>query len=142
MPVPFRFNTVLKVREAERERCQLALARGLQHEAELNARRDRICIERSNALLEPDASMPALTRTAEQQLLRRSYAEHLAAEIRRIDLELTETAEAVALRRTELLEADRAVKGLEKLAGRHESRQKNTEQFRAERDREDSWRAA
>lgn len=142
MPVPFRFDTVLKVRKAERDRCQLALARELQHEAELTAQRDRICIERSNALLKPDASMPDLTRTAEQQLLRRSYAEHLAAEIRRIDLELIKTAETVALRRTELLEADRAVKGLEKLAGRHESHQKKVEQIRTQRDREGSWRAA
>jgi len=137
MAVPFRFDTVLRVREAERDRCRQALGLEQQREAELIAERERFTTERLAVLDALRLAHQGHGLTADQELARRQYAEHLAAEVRRVSGALDETCKMIALRRTEVLEADTAVKALEKLAGRHVSEQQRLEQASSERDRDD-----
>jgi flagellar biosynthesis chaperone FliJ len=51
-------------------------------------------------------------------------------------------AELLTLRRSALMEADTAVKALEKLSGRHAADEQRAEQAAAERERDDHRRAA
>lgn len=142
MAVPFRFDTVLRVREIERDRCRVALTQAQAREAELVARQSQITLERVAIQDELRAMDDAGAWPADRALNRRQHADHLSAELSRIADDLKEAAVNVARCRSELLEADTGVKGLEKLAGRHDSEQKQAEQKAAERDRDDSWRAA
>lgn len=142
MAVPFRFDTVLRVREAERDRCRVVLVQEQQHEAALNAERQRVSTEREQALDDLRQIQERGECSAEQSLTRRQHAERLAHELDRIVFKLEDAAASVSRCRSELLEADTAVKGLEKLAGRQASDELRAEQSAAERDREDNWRAA
>ena len=142
MAVPFRFDTVLRVREAERDRCRTALVQEQQRAAGLLAEREQFSSERLTILDELRALHDSGDWPADQALARQQHAEHLAAELSRIDGTLKDVAASLARCRTELLEADTSVKALEKLAGRHAADQRRAEQTSAERDRDDSWRAA
>ncbi len=142
MAVPFRFDTVLRVRETERDRCRMALVQEQRREAELLAERDQVSSERLVVLDELRVMHDSGDWPADRALARQQHAEHLAAELTRIENRLTEMAASLSRCRTELLEADTSVKALEKLAGRHEADQRRAEQTSAERDRDDSWRAA
>ena len=142
MAVPFRFDTVLRVREAERDRCRTALAHEQRREAGLLAERSQSSSERLTILDELRVMLDGGDWPADQALTRQQHAEHLAAELSRIEVTLTGVAAVLARCRSELLEADTSVKALEKLAGRHEADQRRAEQTRDERDRDDSWRAA
>ena len=140
MAVPFRFDTVLRVREAERAKCRLSLVQEQQREAALLAEHAHISAERQAVLDELRAIHDRGDWSAERMLARRQHAEHLATEITRLDAALKNITADLALRRTELLEADTAVKALEKLAGRHQSEQRRVEQASDERDRDDARR--
>ena len=142
MAVPFRFDTVLRVREIERDRCRVALTQAQAREAELVARQNQITLERVAIQNELRAMDEAGCWTAERALNRREHCDQLSVELNRIADDLKEAVVTVARCRNDLLEADTGVKGLEKLAGRHDSEQKQAEQKAAERDRDDSWRAA
>jgi len=142
MAVPFRFDTVLRVREIERDRCRVALAQAQSREAELLARQNQVSSERLAIQEELRAMDEAGTWTADRALNRRQHSDHLASELSRIAGDLKEAVALVTRCRSELLEADTSVKGLEKLAGRHDNEQKQAELKAAERDRDDSWRAA
>ena len=142
MAVPFRFDTVLRVREAERDRCRLALSHEQQREAELLAERDQCSSERLVILAELRAMHDSGDWPADRALARQQHAEHLATELSRIEGSLSDVAASLTRCRTELLEADTSVKALEKLAGRHAADQRRAEQTSAERDRDDSWGAA
>ena len=142
MPVPFRFDTVLRVREAERDRCRMALSQEQRREAELLAERDQVSSERLVILAELRAMHDSGDWPADRALARQQHAEHLATELRRIEGTLSDVAASIARCRHELLEADTSVKALEKLAGRHAADQRRAEQTSDERDRDDSWRAA
>ena len=142
MAVPFRFDTVLRVREAERDRCRVALTQGQRREAELLAERDQVSSERLVILAELRAMHDSGDWPADRALARQQHAEHLAAELIRIERTLRDVATSLTRCRTESLEADTSVKALEKLAGRHAADQRRAEQTSAERDRDDSWRAA
>jgi flagellar export protein FliJ len=140
MPVPFRFDTVLRVREAERDRCRLALAQEQEREVAFTAECERIRAEYQSAVDELNLAQSDGRLSADQLLARRTFVEQLSREITRIGDALRDVGENIALRRKELLESDAAVKALEKLAGRHVSNQHQAEQSRLERDRDDTWR--
>ncbi len=137
MPVPFRFDTVLRLRETERDVKRQALALGQAREAMLRAERDRIEEERLLAL--DDLRMLQATHgwTAEQALARQHHAKQLARELAIAEVALSEALAQLALQRLELLEADTAVKALEKLADRHHSDQMKAGHAQDERDRDD-----
>jgi flagellar biosynthesis chaperone FliJ len=139
MPFPFRFETVLRVREAERDRCRQALAEEQQRDALLSAERDRVTTERLAALDELRLAHQRKGLPVERELARRQYVDQLAAEITRLTKALNEASAMVALRRMELLESDTAVKALEKLAGRHSADCQRAEQASTDRDRDDIW---
>lgn len=142
MAVPFRFDTVLRVRGIERDRCRVALTQAQSREAELSARHDQIIAERLLIQDELRTLEVGGGWTADRALSRRQHCDQLSAELNRIADDLKEAALVVGRCRSELLEADIAVKGLEKLAGRHDSQQQQADQKSADRDRDDSWRAA
>jgi flagellar biosynthesis chaperone FliJ len=142
MAVPFRFDTVLRVREAERDRCRVTLVQEQQREAALGFERQRVTTERAAVLQDLCALEESAEWSAEQAITRRQHAERLSLELARIGTALADVAAALSRCRSELLEADTAVKGLEKLAGRHAADQRRSEQKSADRDREDAWRAA
>lgn len=138
MAVPFRFETVQRVREAERNKCRVSLVQEQQREAALLAEHARISIEQQAARDELQALHDCGDWPAERMLARCQHAEHLATEIAELDAALQDVVRNLALRRAELLEADTAVKALEKLAGRHQSEQRRLEQASDERDRDDA----
>ena len=142
MAVPFRFDTVLRVREAERDRCRVVLSQEQRREAELLAEREQFSSERLAILEELRVMHDSGDWSANRALTRQQHAEHLATELSRVADTLQDVAVSLARYRDELLEADTSVKTLEKLAGRHAADQRRAEQTSAERDRDDSWRAA
>ena len=140
MSVPFRFDTVLKIRETERDVKRQAFALGQAREATLRAERDRIADERLHTLDDLRTLQAANGWTAEQALTRQHHAKHLARELAIAEAALSEAIAQSALQRLELLEADSAVKALEKLADRHHSDQTKAELAQNERDRDDMRR--
>ena|SRR5579871_2913659 len=140
MPVPFRFDTVLRVREAERDRSRQALVLEQLRQASLIDERNRVTADRLEVLDALRLAHQGNGLPADQELARRQYADYLATEIERLTTALYEVRGAIALRRNELLEADTAVKALEKLAGRHAADQQQIEFKNAERERDDTWR--
>lgn len=141
MPVPFRFDTVLRVREAERDRCRTALVEELQREAMLVAERDRVVAERDKVFDELRKARLQDGHSADQERMRREYADKLAAAILQVETALSDTTVLLKQRRDELAEVDASVKSLEKLAGRHSSQQLRMEQSNSERDLGDAWRS-
>jgi flagellar export protein FliJ len=142
MAVPFRFDAVLRVREAEREKCRLALAEELQREAAVTFSRDQLCAEQQAAIDELNALHARGQWSPEQESIRRAYCEQLATRCEQVEEALKETSTAVEARRAELLEAETAVKGLQKLADQHSSDQRRANQLAEDRESEDGWRAA
>lgn len=138
----FRFDTVLRIRESERDICRMALAEAQRSEAELLAEHQRTSSERTDVLDElrtmHDGSAWAPDRVASRQ----QYAERLAAKLKGIECEMAVIAELLTHRRSALMEADTAVKALEKLAGRQLADQQRADQATAERERDDQRRVA
>ena len=141
MSVPFRFDPVLKIRETERDVKRQAFALGQARETTLRTERDRIADERLRALDELRTLQATSGWMAEQALARQHHAKHLARELAIAEAALSEVIAQSALQRLELLEADTAVKALEKLADRHHSDQTKAEHAQDERDRDDIRRA-
>lgn len=145
MSVPFRFDTVLKIRETERDASRQAFAKEQARESTLRVERDCIADERLRALNERRALQATDAWTAEKVLTRQQHAEQLSRELACAETALSEATAQLTLRRQELLEADVAVKGLEKLSQLHQSARSKAEQANDEQDRDDlrhSWRAA
>ena len=138
----FRFDTVLRIRESERDLCRMALAEAQRSEAELLAAHQRTSTERSYALDELRATHEGEAWTADRIASRQQYTERLAAKLKGIECEMAVVAELLTLRRNALMEADTAVKALEKLSGRQAADEQRAEQAAAERERDDHRRAA
>lgn len=141
MSVPFRFDTVLKIRESERDVKRQAFALGQSRETTLRADRDRIADERLQSLNDLRTLQATGSWTAEQAVSRQHRAKHLGRELAIAEAALSEAIAQSALLRLELLEADTAVKALEKLADRHHSNQTKAEHAQDERDRDDTRRS-
>ena len=141
MSVPFRFDTVLRIRETERDVKRQALALAQTRAATLRTERGRIADERLHSLDDLRTLQAASDWTAEQALTRQQHARHLARELAIAEAALSEAIAQLALQRLELLEADTAVKALEKLADRHHTDQTKAEHAQDERDRDDIRRS-
>ena len=137
MSVPFRFDTVLRIRETERDVKRQALVLGQAQVATLRAERDRIADERLRAQDEIRTLQATDGWTAERALARQQHAKSLARELAIAEAALGEALAHSALQRLELLEADTAVKALEKLADLHHSNQTKATAAQDERDRDD-----
>jgi len=137
MSVPFRFDTVLRIREAERDVKRQAFALGQVQEAKFREERDRLVDERLRAQDELRSLQATDGWTAERALARQQHVKNLARELAISEAALSEALAQSALQRLELLEADTAVKALEKLADRHHSDQIRTTAAQDERDRND-----
>lgn len=142
MASPFRFDTVLRIRIIERDRCRLALAQEKQREATLLAELHHVQTERLAVIEDLRSVQVTGDWPADRILSRQTHAERLSAELTRIDTNLKLVATTQIRRHQELLAADTAVKVLEKLADRHDAEQRLVEFKQTERDREDTWRAA
>lgn len=142
MPVPFRFDIVLRVREAERDHCQVRLVHEQTGQTALAAERQRVTREREHILQEITQLQFRDQWSAQDALALHQQADLLEVQLLRIQDDLQRAAANVARCLKELTEANTAVLGLEKLAGRHQAEQLRLEQRTAERDREDTWRAA
>lgn len=140
MSVPFRFDTVLRVREAGRDACRLALAREQSHESTLLEEHNRMTAERRTVLEELQSMQDGKDWSPTRALARGHHAGQLAETIAQLEAALNEVAISLSLHRQELIEADTAVKALEKLAQRHQSDQTRTDLAREERDRDDTRR--
>ncbi len=137
MSVPFRFDTVLKIRETQREVCLQSFAAEQARVTALQAGRDLIADERLRALDELRTLQASATWTAARAITHQQHLEQLALRLTQADAALQELLAQVTLRRQELLEADVAVKALDKLAERHHSDQSRLTQANEERDRDD-----
>ena len=138
----FRFDTVLRIRESERDICRMALAEAQRSEAELLAEHHRTSSERTDVLDELRTMHQGVAWAPDRVASRQQYAERLAAKLKGIECEMAVIAELLTHRRSALMEADTAVKALEKLAGRQLADQQRTDQAAAERDRDDHRRVA
>lgn len=128
MSVPFRFDTVLRIREVERDLKRQALAQGQSQEAKCRRERDRIAAEREQTLNDLRTLQTTDGWKAAQAVARQRHAEQLGIELAAAEASLTEAVEQLTRHRQELVEADTAVKALEKLAGRHHADQSRLEQ--------------
>lgn len=137
MSVPFRFDTVLRIRETERDVCQQSFAAEQAREVALRAERDSIADERLRALDELRTLQEATSWSAEQAVAHQQHLEQLALRLAEAEAALSEATTQVTLRRQELLEADFAVKALDKLAERHHVDQSRLTQAKEERERDD-----
>lgn len=137
MSVPFRFDTVLRIRETERDVCLQSFAAEQSREVALRAERDLIAGERLRALDELRTLQEGTSWSAEQAVAHQQHLEHLALRLIEAEAALSEATTQVTLRRQELLEADFAVKALDKLAERHHVDQSRLDQAKAERERDD-----
>ena len=137
MSVPFRFDTVLKIRETERDVCLQSFAAEQSREATLRAERDRIAEERLRALDELRTLQEGTSWSAEQAIAHQQHLEQLAQRLATAELTWNEATTQVTLRRQELLDADFAVKALDKLDERHHVDQSRLTQAKEERDRDD-----
>jgi flagellar export protein FliJ len=142
MAVPFRFDTVLRLREAERDRCQLAVAAEQRHYDGLVAQRDQIASQRESMRAELVALQASEGWTVDRVLSRQQHLEFLSAELQRVETAVSVARGQLDQLRGELLNADTAVKALEKLAERHTSQRRQAEQAKDERDRDDYRRVA
>ncbi len=142
MPVTFRFDIVLRVRDAERDRCRVRLAQEQTSQTELCAERERVAAEREQVLQVLTQLQSRDQWSAQIALALHQQAELLEVELLRIEDDLQRAFATVARCLKELTEANTAVQGLEKLAGRHQADQLRLELKAAERDREDTWRVA
>ncbi|MBS0203345.1 MAG: hypothetical protein JSS49_10630 [Planctomycetes bacterium] len=142
MTTSFRLDTVLRVRVIERDRCRLALAREQQREATLRVEQDHVRTERLAVIEELRTLQVTGDWPVDRILARRQHAEHLSTELSRIDAALKTVVSALVTLRQELVDADRSVQALEKLARRHDADQRQAGLKQSERDREDTWRAA
>src|SRR5690242_8817807 len=106
MAVSFRFDTVLKVREAERDKCRLALVQEQQREAGLLAELNKASSQRDAVQTELRELQKRGTWSAEQALACHQRAEHLGAEMSQIQIALLEVNVALQRCHRELLEAD------------------------------------
>ena len=140
MSVPFRFDTVLKIRETERDVCLQSFAAEQARLAALQAERDLVAEERRHALDELRVLQASATWTVARAITHQQHLEQLALQLAQTEAALNELLAQVALRRQELLEADLAVKALDKLAERHHSDQSRLAQAKEERDRDDTRR--
>ena len=140
MSVPFRFDTVLKIRETERNVCLQSFAAEQSREAVLHEERDLIANERLLALDQLRTLQERASWTAEQAVSHQQHLEQLAARLTAAESALSDSTTQVSLRRQELLEADFAVKALDKLATRHHADQSRLTQAKEERDRDDTRR--
>ena len=141
MSVPFRFDTVLKIRETERDVKRQALALEQAREAAVRAEHNRLVEERRLALDELRTLQATNGWTAEQATARQQYAEQLATELVTAEAVLNESVVQSTRQRQELLEAEAAVKALEKLAERHDTVQTRAGHIQDERDRDDIRRS-
>ena len=137
MSVPFRFDTVLRIRETERDVCQQSFAAEQSRETMLRAERDSIADDRLRALDKLRSLQEGASWTAEQAVAHQQHIEQLALRLTEAEAALSEATTQVTLRRQELLEADFAVKALDKLAERHHVDQSRLTQAKDERDRDD-----
>ncbi len=142
MAVPFRFDVVLRVREADRDRCRVQLAQEQNVQSVLTAERERVHQARTQILQELTQLQSREQWSAQNALVLHQQAERLEVELLRIEEDLKRAVENVARCLMELTEANTSVLGLEKLAERHKADQSRLELKASERDREDSWRAA
>ncbi len=140
MSVPFRFDTVLKIRETERNVCLQSFAAEQSREAVLREERDLIANERLLALDQLRTLQERASWTAEQAVSHQQHLEQLAARLTAAESALSDSTTQVSLRRQELLEADFAVKALDKLAARHHADQSRLTHAKEERDRDDTRR--
>ena len=140
MSVPFRFDTVLRIRETERDVCLQAFAVEQSRATTLRAERGLIADERLRAFDELRTLQEGGSWTAEQAVAHQQHLEQLALRLIEAEAALSEATTQVTLRRQELLEADFAVKALDKLAERHHVDQSRLTQAKEERDRDDTRR--
>jgi flagellar export protein FliJ len=140
MSVPFRFDTVLRIRETERDVRQQSFAAEQARESSLRAARDLIVNERTQVQHDLRTLQAGEGWTADQARSLQQHLDLLATRMVEAEQVLQEVAAQVALRRQELLEADIAVKALDKLADRHRATQTRQTLVQEERERDDNPR--
>ena len=127
----FRLNSLLHVRQAERDQRQSLLAAALAEERQLQARRAvlegdlRAQLGRARAVIGPGALDVAGLESAHR------YASNLRAQLAALAEGEQALSQEINHRRQAVVEADREVRVLEKLRERQQQ-QHRTEQARAE----------
>lgn len=142
MAVPFRLDAVLRIRESERDVCRLSLAEAQRTEAALIVAHQQVTSDRESALQELRTMQQQEAWSADRVAAWQQHAELLSTKLKAIECEQATIAELITCKRQSLIEADTAVKALEKLAGRHATEQQRADEASAERERDDNRRAA
>jgi hypothetical protein len=142
MSIPFRFESVLRVREVERDRCQVKLAMEQQRIGALQEDHDRLTVKRLAVLDERRSLQIQGDWQAEVILALTDLAERLAAELDVIQQQLTAAIVVRTRYHSELLQAETAVKAIETLREKHLTQQRIRAEKIFEQEREEGWRAA
>ena len=138
MSIPFRFDTVLRLREIERDIRRQAYTQEQAREKILRDDYNRIAAERLHARNEFRTLQAG---SAAHAVSYDDYFDRLSRELVEVETMLGEVSVQVTRRREELVEAEIAVKGLQRLSESHQRTQKKDEQVEDERDRDDFRRS-
>jgi len=141
MSIPFRFDTVLRLREIERDIRRQAYTQEQAREKILRDDYNRIAAERLHARNEFRTLQAGSTWSAAHAVSYDDYFDRLSRELAEVETMLGEVSVQVTRRREELVEAEIAVKGLQRLSESHQRTQKTDEQVEDERDRDDFRRS-
>jgi flagellar export protein FliJ len=141
MSIPFRFDTVLRLREIERDIRRQAYTQEQAREKILRDDYNRIAAERLHARNEFRTLQAGSTWSATHAVSYDDYFDRLSRELVEVETMLGEVSVQVTRRREELVEAEIAVKGLQRLSESHQRTQKTDEQAEDERDRDDFRRS-
>lgn len=137
----FSLESVLKYRRSRRDLCRQLLARVLADDGALAEREAELSSRRESQLDEIRAVDRGAPLDIDRSIAHRAHAGMLQAELRLLARQRELLAGQIALCRQALVEADRAVKALEKIRDRRATEHFAEQERRANREMEDAWMA-
>ena len=129
----FALESVLRLRLAERERCQRDLAEAQRIESQHDAQLVRVETERQRAQSQRRAALSTERIDMPELQACRDYEQDLAKQQEVLQQQLSEASDLVGSRREGLQQADRAVRILERLNDKQQAERRRSlqqQQFR------------
>ena len=138
----FRLEPLLRYRRYRRDLCRQRLAEALREEQDLLNQRHALESERERLIQELREMQAAGEVDVDRAAARRYYAGRLLAQIAGVEQRRQLALRRILERRETLVQADQAVKVLEKLAEKRRAEAQYENERREGRALEDAWSAA
>lgn len=138
----FKLESLLRLRRNQRDLCHQLLAEVMRREEELLAARQHVETDRRMQLAEMQELTSEGDVNVEGVTTRRYYAGQLIGDIGSIERQRQIVAQQLVLCRRRLMQADQAVKMLEKLSDKQLSEFQSEQERRDARELDECWRGA